>query len=63
MESEIKKKLARNWFEILQNMICREIEELEEQKKFVSTQWKRNKKKDEGGGEYRILKEGKYLKK
>ena len=63
MESEIKKKLARNWFEILQNMICREIEELEEQKKFVSTQWKRNKKKDEGGGEYRILKEGKIFEK
>jgi coproporphyrinogen III oxidase len=31
--------------------------------KFKSTTWKRNKKKDEGGGEYRILKNGKVFEK
>ena len=55
MDSFIKKKLARNWFKILQDMICFEIEEIEKNKiKFISTQWNRSKKKDEGGGEYRI---------
>ncbi len=63
MEIEIKKKLAKNWFKILQDMICQDIEELEGKKNFISTEWKRNKKKDEGGGEYRILKEGKIFEK
>ena len=59
MDSFIKKKLARNWFKILQDMICFEIEEIEKNKvKFISKQWNRSKKKDEGGGEYRILKNG-----
>jgi len=30
-------------------------------KKFTSTVWQRNKKKDEGGGEYRILENGKVF--
>ena len=63
MEIKIKKKLAKNWFKILQDMICQDIEELEGKKNFISTEWKRNKKKDEGGGEYRILKEGKIFEK
>ena len=63
MEAEIKKKLAKNWFKILQDMVCQDIEELEGKKKFISTEWKRDKKKDEGGGEYRILKEGKIFEK
>ena len=64
MDSFIKKKLARNWFKILQDMICFEIEEIEKNKiKFISTQWDRSKKKDEGGGEYRILKNGKIFEK
>lgn len=63
MEIEIKKKLAKNWFKILQDMICQDIKELEGKKNFISTEWKRNKKKDEGGGEYRILKEGKIFEK
>ena len=29
MNREIKKKLARNWFKILQEIICKEIEEIE----------------------------------
>ncbi len=45
MEIEIKKKLAKNWFKILQDMICQDIEELEGKKNFISTEWKRNKKK------------------
>ena len=32
MDSFIKKKLARNWFKILQDMICFEIEEIEKKK-------------------------------
>ena len=43
-------------------MICRGIEELEGGKKFIVTEWKRNKK-NEGGGEYRVLKEGKIFEK
>ena len=64
MDSFLKKKLARNWFKILQDMICFEIEEIEKNKiKFISTHWNRSKKKDEGGGEYRILKNGKIFEK
>ena len=64
MEIDIKKKLARNWFKVLQDMICFEIEEIEKnKKKFTSSHWKRNKKKDEGGGEYRILENGKVFEK
>ena len=45
MEIELKKKLVRNWFKILQDMICNEIEELEGKTKFKSKNWQRNKKK------------------
>ena len=64
MDSEIKKKLARNWFKILQEVICNEIEDLENtSNKFITTNWNRNLSKDEGGGEYRILKNGKIFEK
>jgi len=63
MEENIKKKLAKNWFKILQDMICSEIEELENKPKFKLTNWQRNKSKDEGGGEYRILENGKIFEK
>ena len=64
METDIKKKLARNWFRILQDMICFDIEEIEKnKKKFISNHWERSKKKDEGGGEYRILENGKVFEK
>ena len=62
MESEIKKRLARNWFQILQEVICKDIEELEEKKNIFKIKgWKRNKKKDQGGGEFRIFENGKVF--
>ena len=62
METYIKKKIVKNWFKILQDVICYDIEEIEKKtKKFTSTEWQRNKKKDEGGGEYRILENGKVF--
>ncbi len=63
MDIELKKKLAKNWFKILQDMICNEIEKLDGKAKFKSNNWRRNKKKDEGGGEYRILESGKIFEK
>ena len=64
MDKEIKKKLASNWFKLLQDDICSNIEELENsKKKFKSKIWTRNKIKDEGGGEFRILKNGKIFEK
>ena len=62
MDLEIKKDLTSNWFKLLQDAFCKEIEKLENNKKnFVSKSWKRNLKRDEGGGEYRILKDGKIF--
>ena len=62
MDLEIRKDLTSNWFKTLQDSICHSIIELEKNKiKFKSTTWKRNQKKDEGGGEYRILKDGKIF--
>ena len=64
MNKEIKKKLARNWFKLLQNTICNDIEKIEKNsKKFTSRAWRRNKLKNEGGGEFRILKGGKVFEK
>ena len=62
MDKEIKRKISRNWFKVLQEMICNEIETLEgKSDKFISKNWTRNPHKDEGGGEYRILKNGKIF--
>ena len=62
MNIEIKKDLASSWFKTLQESICHSINSLEKNKiKFHSTLWSRNKKKDEGGGEFRILKDGKIF--
>jgi len=64
METEIKKDLTSNWFKILQDSICQNIRNLEKNKvEFKSTKWKRNKKKDEGGGEFRILENGEIFEK
>ena len=64
MNKEIKQKLACNWFKSLQNIICNDIEQLEKNKtKFKSKMWERNKIKDEGGGEFRVLKSGKIFEK
>ncbi len=62
MDLEIKQKLTSNWFKSLQEMFCKTICDFEKNKiNFRSTTWKRNLKKDEGGGEYRILKDGKIF--
>ena len=62
MNLSFKKDLASNWFKLLQNAICNDIIKIEKNKyKFNSTTWQKNKKKDEGGGEYRILKNGKVF--
>ena len=45
MDKIIKKKLARNWFALLQDIICLEIEKLENKKsKFIITRWNKSKK-------------------
>jgi len=62
MDLEIKKKLTSNWFKSLQEMFCKTISEFEKDKiSFKSTTWRKNLKKNEGGGEYRILKNGKIF--
>ena len=63
MDLEIKKDLTSNWFKMLQESICYDICNLEKNKiKFKSKTWKRNiQKKDEGGGEFRILENGKIF--
>ena len=64
INKEIKQKLARNWFKLLQDVICNDIEIIENNKiKFKTKVWNRNKVKDEGGGEFRILKNGKVFEK
>jgi len=62
MDLDIKKDLASNWFKLLQEAFCNDISVLENNKvKFKSVNWKRNQNKDEGGGEYKILKDGKVF--
>ncbi len=64
MSSNIKKDLTSNWFRLLQDAICNDVSTLENNKiKFKSTRWNRKENKDEGGGEYRILKDGKIFEK
>ena len=64
MNLEIKKNLASNWFKTLQEALCDDISKFEKNKvQFKSTTWKRNAKKNEGGGEYRILQNGKIFEK
>ena len=64
MKIEIRKKLARYWFIVLQDIICFEIENLEKEfskrknklpNKFEHQKWRKSNKNDEGGGEFRIL--------
>ena len=62
MELEIKKDLVSSWFKTLQDAICHSINDIENNKKqFISTNWKKNRSKDEGGGEFRILSDGKVF--
>ena len=59
MDLEIKKELTSNWFQTLQNAFCDDIKKIEKNKiKFVSNTWRKNKFRNEGGGEYRILQNG-----
>ena len=67
MKTEIKQKLAKYWFTVLQDILCFEIENLEKEfskrkrklpKKFMHQKWKKSNKFDEGGGEFRILRKG-----
>ena len=62
MDQIIKKKLARNWFKTLQEVLCKEIEELEGGSKlFKYKNWERGKKSNEGGGQSRIFENGKIF--
>ena len=62
MEQIIKKKIARNWFKTLQEVLCKEIEELEGGSKlFKYKNWERGKKSNEGGGQSRIYENGKIF--
>ena len=62
MDLDIQKDLTSNWFKLLQNAFCNDISVLENHKtKFQTTKWKRNLNRDEGGGEYKILKGGKIF--
>jgi len=62
MELKIKKDLVSNWFKMLQDAICHNIIDIEKNKvRFKSTIWKKNHKRDEGGGEFRILENGKIF--
>ena len=62
MLKELKQKKARNWFKNLQDLICQDIEKIEKSKnKFKKKTWSRSPIKNEGGGEYRILENGKVF--
>ena len=64
MKLDIKRDLASNWFKTLQEAFCDDICKLEKNKiDFKSRTWKRNSKADEGGGEHRILQNGKIFEK
>ena len=63
----LKKKLASNWFASLQQTICYEFKKIEQdfgkknKKKpgyFKKKSWKKSKIKNQGGGNYFIMKNG-----
>ena len=59
MDIKIKKKLVKNWFISLQEIICSEIIKIEKKNtKFKTKEWNRNNSKDEGGGKSRVLENG-----
>ncbi len=63
MNIEEKKNHAEKWFSYLQAQLCNQFEKIEKDskslKKFVSTNWFKNNKG--GGGNYKILKNGKIF--
>ncbi|MDC0059510.1 oxygen-dependent coproporphyrinogen oxidase [Pelagibacteraceae bacterium] len=63
----IKKKLTSDWFSLLQRTMCYEFQKIEtdfgkrtkkKSKYFKVKNWKKSKKKNEGGGTYAIIKNG-----
>jgi coproporphyrinogen III oxidase len=67
MKIEIRKKMIRYWFTVLQDIVCLEIENLEKEfskrknklpNKFEHQKWRRSNKNDGGGAEFRILRNG-----
>ena len=64
MEENIKKKLARNWFITIQELICNEIESIEDGlSQFKTKEWSRSSTKDEGGGKSKLLQNGNIFEK
>ena len=62
MDQDIKKNLTKNWFKILQEIICKDIEEIENRKDiFEISNWTRGKANNEGGGQFRIFEKGKVF--
>ena len=63
MNIEDKKNFSDKWFSYLQSQICNHFEEIEKNakslKKFISTNWSKNV--NNGGGTYKILKNGKIF--
>ena len=56
MDLEIKKDITSNWFKMLQEAIWHTITNLERKDADIKTTvWNKSKKRDEGGGEFRIL--------
>ena len=64
MEENIRKKLARNWFLTIQELICHEIENIENGSSHFKTKtWSRSETKDEGVENQSFLKTEKFLRK
>ena len=64
MNIKDKKNFSEKWFSYLQEQICNHFEnlegELKSKKKFISTNWRKNVSIN-GGGTYKILKNGKIF--
>ena len=62
MKINLKQELTKQWFKNLQEIICKNIEKIENNKVlFTKKKWSRNKNKNEGGGESKILENGKIF--
>ena len=62
MKINLKQELTKQWFKNLQEIICKNIEDIENNKIFFkSKKWLKNSNKDEGGGESKILENGKIF--
>ena len=62
MKINLKQELAKQWFRNLQDIICKNIEEIENNKtSFKTKKWTRNKRQNQGGGESKILQNGKVF--